>query len=418
MEEDKNRAKTDDIELPDKDISVNIIGGGLGRFTVGTFIAAVFIFAAFVVWYLWGREAIIRSVPKLERAWIVSRLEGEEIATDEPKLIRDGRGVMLYLVAYGLDQTTGEYNYYMESPADKLPRVVIGGEEIPRDRLHRFGFLETDSVVNWYKIEVSHQFYRDVSRSVPERLFWTKSLKHKMGNRWWAIADVRADFFKNYHYDFVGTMHFTADLMVFHSRDPEGLYVNLYSEGSKPEAPGLMPPGAHRITVIPTNRQGLDASYRAYMNLFAFQDHSGGPDAATMTENFLGGDSRSILIGALRLLGYRVSYDDPDFLDRIGHRIFSDVTIDQFSFFRPNGDGNRVIPYGNDGVRTGDVIVQGDRYAVLVRNEQGPLEPESGALTGDDLVLDAYNQLVMETYARIFEGSDKPIEIWRLDPGA
>jgi hypothetical protein len=406
-----------EVELPDadgdEDFTVSRFKTKYAAFAV---IAAVVVFILLILWVFTGREARIRSVPVLEKAWIVSRLEGEDIATDEPKLVADGRGVMLYLIAYGLDKNDGNYYYYTESPTDKLPRIVIGGKEIPAEKVKTFDFLDTKSIVNWYKMEVSPHFYRDVGRSIPERLFWTESRKHQMGNRWWAIADVRADLFTHYHYDYVGTMRFTADVMTFHARDPELQYSNIKIVGGDSPQPGALPPGAHRITIIPPQRTGLDRSYRAYFNLFSWEDHANIAAAGELTEAFLGGSSRSILIGAMRLLGYDVAYDDPSFLLNHCTRIYANVTLDQFSYFRPQGNESEVILYDEGGVQPGDIIVSGDRYLVLVGNGNEMPEPEQGALTGDDPVLDAYNGLVVPTFARVLEGDQVPIEIWRFKP--
>ena len=413
MPEDK---KPTDVELPDevdREKSFRRYGGKAAAITL---LVALVASVAMVAWFMMGREAQVRRVPQFEKAWIVSRLEGESVADDQPKTIRDGRGVMLYLIAYGVDRVTGEGSYYMESPADELPRVVIEGEEVPPERLRIFDMIDARSFVQWYKLEVSPHFYKDTARPMPERLYWTESRKHKMGNRWWAIADVRADLFTSYHYDYVGTMHYTADLLVFHARDPEGVYADLSTEGAEPALPGGLPPGAHRITIIPPNREGLDSTYRAYLNLFAYQEQESPAAAGEKTEAFTGGDSRSILIGALRLLGYDVDYADEGFLEKVATRLYANISVDQFSYFRPDGDERRVIPYRGEGrVRTGDIIVSGDRYAVLVSNEWGPAEPEMGALNTDDVILDAYNNLVLQTFARVLEDGE-PMEIWRLNP--
>jgi hypothetical protein len=418
MAEDPNEGRrAGNVELPERKKEEDL---GISRFKVKSavfiVVAATVAFILLILWLFLGREARIQAVPVLEKAWIVSRLEGEDIATDKPKLVSDGRGVMLYLVAYGLDRTNGNHYYYTETPTDKLPRIVIGGREIQAEQVRPFEFLDAMSIVGWYKLEVSPHFFRDVGRPIWERLFWTDSRKHNMGNRWWAIADVRADLFTDYHYDYVGTMRFTADVLTFHARDPELVYSNIKTEGSKPAQPGGMPPGAHRITIIPPQRSGLDRTYRAFFNLFVWEEQQSPTSAGELTEAFLGGNSRSILIGSMRLLGYEVAYDDPEFLEKYCRRLYADVTLDQFGFFRPGGRGDEVILYGESGVQPGDILVTGNRYLVLVQNGNEMAEPEEGALTSDDQVLDAYNGLVVPTFARVLEKEQGPIEIWRLKP--
>lgn len=406
-----------DVELPDTEKDGDYTASRFKvKYAIWTVAAAAVFFIILILWIFSGRAERIRSVPVLEKAWIVSRLEGENIATELPKFVDDGRGVMLYLVAYGLDKTENKHFYYTENPSDEPLRVIIGGKEIPQDQLRTFSFIDTMSMVGWYKIEVSPYFYRDVGRDIPHRLFWTESRKHKMGDRWWTIADVRADLFTDYHFDYVGTMRYTADVMVFHARDPELIFSNIKAEGAKSEIPGALPPGAHRITMLPDRRSGLDRTYRAFFNLFAFEDHPDPAEAGALTEAFLGGSSRSILIGAMRLLGYDVAYDDPAFLEKVADRVMSGVTIDSFSYFRPAGDDEGFILYGEEGVQPGDILVRGGRYLVLSRNGDEMPEPESGALTGDDVVLDAYNALVIETFAKVLERGVEPIEIWRLRP--
>ncbi len=417
MADDKLRSEPGpDVELPE-DKEDYTASRFKAKYAIWTVAAAAVVFILLISWIMAGREERIRSVPEMEKAWIVSRLEGDGIATDEPKFVEDGRGVMLYLVAYGLDKTEDKHFYYTESPTDELPRIFIGGQEIERDQLRRFDFVDAMSLVGWYKLEVSPHFYRDSGRSISERLFWTESRKHQMGNRWWTIADVRADLFTDYHFDYVGTMRYKADLQVFHARDPELLFSNIKAEGWEAEVPGEIPPGAHLITILPARRGGLDKTYRAFFNLFAFENQPDDAAAGALTESFLGGSSRSILIGALRLLGYDVSYEDPAFLEKVADRVMSGVTIDSFAYFRPAGDEEGFILYGDGGVEPGDIIVKGNRYLVLVRNGDEMPEPETGALTGDDPVLDAYNALVIETFAKVLErGGDEPIEIWRLRP--
>ena len=403
------------VELPDKEGGEKPYKRYSGKAAAWTLVIALAACVVLILWFMAGREEQVRRVPQFEKAWIVSRLEGEASADDQPKTVSDGRGVMLYMVAYGLDRTSGEHYYYIENPSDEIPRVIIEGNEVPPDRLRIFNHVDAKSFVQWYKLEVSPHFYKDTAKPLKQRLFWTESRKHKMGNRWWAIADVRADLFTSYHFDYVGTMRYVADLEVFPSRDPGEVYADLSSEGSKPAEPGKIPPGAHRITIIPRERSGLDATYRAYMNLLAFQGQWSAAEAGELTEAFSGGDSRSILIGAMRLLGYDVDYEDEAFLENYCTRLYGNINIDSFGYFRPDGDDQRAIYYGDEGVRAGDIIVSGDRYTVLVSNEWGPAEPEIGALNTDDVVLDAYNNLVLQTFARVLEDRG-PMEVWRLNP--
>jgi len=401
----------------DRDSTLDTAVRGLrGKIFFWAGLLLVAVIAAVSLLLSFGREEILRSIPVVERAWIVSRLEGEEIADDLPKTVLDGRGVMLYLVAYGLDRTDGEYYYYTDSPEPELPRVVIGDSEIPPDRLRRFEFLDVGSLVGWYKIEASPQLLLSSSRPARERLFWTESRISRMGDRWWTIADVRPDLYP-YHYDYIGTMRFVADVQAFHMRREGEPYFDLRSEGASPETPGGLPPGAHRITVMPSPHyhSGLDRTYRAYFNLLAHQDHAGGPSARELTEAYTGGDSRSILTGALRELGYDVSYDDPLLLDRIARRVYDELTLDEFLFFRDPRAPGETIPYSERGVMPGDIFVQGDRFVVLVGDgDEG--RPRGGVLSGDDLVLDAYDNLVRQTFAEILAESEEPIRIWRLRP--
>lgn len=421
MEEDNNLTPVETVTSQDSTLSV-ALRGMRGKVIFWLLIIAIglFIVTAFMVFR--GREEIVRSVPELKEAWIVSRLEGADVASDEPRTVGDGKGVMLFLVAYGFDRIAEENFYYTNSPADELPRVVIAGQEIPKEKLRRFEFYDTKSLVEWYKIEVSPFFFRDSSRDFNQRLYWTESRKHNMGDGWWAIADVRADLFTRYHYDFVGTMRYTANLTVFPERGPSTeIYSQVSTDGEDEIPPGSIPTGAHRVTMIPHYRDGLDATYRAFFNLMGYQDHSNGSSPAEMTRLFMGGDSKSILIGALRLLGYDAVYDDPLFLEKVADRVLDGITADEvaneqgISFFRKPDEPTQLLPIGDSGIMPGDVIVQGDRYVVFVGDgsSQGP---QGGSFSNDDRVLDAYDSMVIETRARILEEEEAPFQIWRLRP--
>lgn len=408
-----------DIEMPDTggddELFTKTAKGLNSKVILVALLVAAGLFAIFAVLFFKGKEAVIASIPVFEKAWVLSRVEGEDRATDEPKTVTDGRGVILYFLAYGVDKKSGEGFYFTEHPDGPLPRFIIGGTEIPADRIRIFEYIDARAIVYWYKYEVSPYFLSDATKPFAQRLYYTDSRKHRMGSRMWAIADVRNDL-NAYHYDYVGSMYFVAEADVISTSIPDKVYCSVTSEGFKPDSLGAIPPGALRITVLPPFRDGLDRYYRAWFNTLAFQNREGTMEAALATERFQGGDSRSVLIGALRLMGYNVGWDDPDFLAKAADRTFDRVTIDTFSYFRPNGDERQVIPWGVDGVRAGDILVQGDRYLVLVRNSPDPNEPAGGVLTGDDVVLDAWNNLVRSSFAHVLEKDETPIQIWRPRP--
>jgi hypothetical protein len=418
MDKDQ-KTNNDPVELPDADSGDELFSrtarGLNSKVIIVSVLVAVGLFALFALLFFKGKEDVIASIPRFEKAWVLSRLEGENVATDEPKTVLDGRGVMLYFLAYGIDPVTGQGWYFTEHPEVQLPRFVIGGKEIPAEQVKTFEYIDARAVVYWFKYEVSPHFLSDVTKPFSERIYFTDSRKHRMGTRMWAFADVRSDL-NQYHYDYVGTAWFVAEADVLSTSVTGKLYTSVTAEGFKPEAPGKVPAGAHRITMLPPFRSGLDRYYRAWFNTLAYQEREGADDAADAAGSFKGGDSRSILIGALRLMGHGVDWNDREFLPKVADQLYEYVAIDDFSYFRPGGDGSRIIPWGEGGVQSGDIVVQGDRYLVLVRNSPDPNEPKGGALTGDDVALDAWNNLVRSSYAHVLEKEERPIEIWRPRP--
>jgi len=423
MASDSGGNKRSDVEIPEQaPDEAGVQDSTLGIALKGIRIKAIFLticgaialFLLILVVFHLHKEGVRRSVPKIERVVILSRVEGEDFASDEPKIVKDGRGVMLYLVAYGYDETRDQHYYYTKVADDFWPRFVIDGEEIASERIRPFDFYDTDGAISWLKIEARDTNYRDVSKPMPERLFWTESNVHFMGNNWWAIADVRPDIIQFYHFDFVGTMRFVAKLQIYNTNDVYEVFQKIYSTGARPARPGELPPGGHRITIWGEGASELERAYRGFFNILAYEGGYKGESAAELTEMFAGGNSRSILIGALRQLGRDVSYDDTDFLERVAERVYEDLFVDEFLYFRKTEAPDEYIPYGSEGVRPGDIIVRGDRYAILIGNEQSGDEPEGGALTGDDLILDAYNKMVGPDFCHVFQDGEEPIEVWRL----
>lgn len=406
-----------DIEMPEAEE----VDGKQVRFSGGSMIGMIIFFVGLVgaaiasLWLFAGTEEHIASRPDIEKIWIVSRVEGEAIATDQDKTVKDGRAVMLYLIARGYDQTEKKNFYYMDPPDGVFFDVELEGKIIPKEEIVKYEFLRTKSLVYWQKVELNGGRLNNKKLANYEKVSWTKSRKHRMGNKWWAIADVRSDI-KQYHFDYVGTMHFIAQLETFNSRDHLEVFNDLSSISVEDGKIGKIPSQAHRLTMLPGYRQGLDSAYRAFFNTFAFQDQKGDVDLAAVSSSFEGGNSRSILIAAIRLLGYEVSFDDPDFLEKVAVKRYQSVMVDSFNYLRPNE--NEVIPVGDDGIRAGDIIKAGERYMVFVRNDPSANDStKNGVLNDDDFVLDAWNDVVRQRrLISAIEGKlpKENIEIWRL----
>jgi hypothetical protein len=379
-----------------------------------TLASAALVLVIVVIFLNSSRQEIIASIPKLEKAWIVSRIEGEAVATTEDKTVLNGRGVMLYFVAYGLDETEDKRFYYVDGPGEELPSIILDGKEIAAEELRKFDFVETIPVVHWTKMEVSSRYFFRRNQHEMTDVTWTSSRTHRMGNQMWAIADSRADILDS-HFDHAGTMFYTAELIVSHSKNGKVLgQISTYAELAAPT--GRLPQEVHRVTTVPETRSGLDAAYRAYFNTISFEDWNGLQEPELLTAAFRGGSSRSIMAGALRLMGYAIEADDVNLLEKNADLLFDNLTLDSFLFFRPDGNANGVIPYGEGGVAAGDIIKCGERYLVLVENTIAMNEPEGGVLTGDDVVLDAWDNMAQPRFANILEEMDEPISIWRLKP--
>lgn len=404
----------DDVELPDPDQETTPVAmfGLRTKILIGTLGAAALLFLSIAFLLTKGKEQIIASIPKMEKAWILSRVEGESIASDQPKTVLDGRGVMLYMVVYGRDEVAGESFYYLNAPTDDPLTLVIEGDEVPADKIREFSFVDTKSIVYWYKVELHPQFLARKRVPISERIYWTDSRKHNMGKLWWAIADVRSDI-SSYHYDYVGSMYYYAELEVFDSDDPDKVHALVKTIDESKNETGKIPVDSHRITMIPSYRTGLDSFYRAYFNLVAHQENENQLQNYESTDQFQGGNSQSILTGALKLMGHDIDPGDSEFLETSSDLIFDNVTLDSFLYFRKATSEAVPIPYGEGGVQNGDIIVRGDRYMVLVGNTPSDDEPKGGVLTGDDVVLDAWNGFVRETYAHFLEEQKGPIQIWR-----
>ena len=415
MSEDK-KVPTD-VEMPEEERP----SGKPVRFSRGSMVGMIVFFVGLVLaaitmlWMNAGTEEVIASRPEINNIWIVSRVEGENIATDRDKTVTDGRAVMLYLVARGYDKTEDKTFYYMSPPNKQLIDVEIEGKKIPKEEIVIYDFIRTKTLVYWQKVELNGTRINNKRLSNQEKVSWTRSRKHRMGSKWWVIADVRSDI-KQYHFDYVGTMRFTAELEAFNSKDHREVFSAVNTVTKTDEIPGRIPSQAHRITLLPGYREGLDRAYRAFFNTFAFQDQKDDANLAEVTESFEGGNSRSILIGAIKLMGYDVDYEDDDFLNKVAEKRFDDVTIDDFNFFRVGDD--QPIPVGEEGIRDGDIIKVGERYMVFVRNDPSANDStENGRLNDDDFVLDAWNDVVRQSrlIGIIKKGLPKTgIEIWRL----
>lgn len=432
MAENPETPEATAMENQAQDATLDVAVKGMrGKVVLWTILAAAGIAAVtvFVLWFF-VQESFV--VPEFEKGWIVSRVEGSNVASTDPSIASDGKGIMLYLVLYGHDKVEDEYYYYMRPPGEEegFPRLFIEGEEIPPDRIRRFDLENVDSMVVWYKIELSPSVCFSKpgdTEDFAERVFWSKSNLHHMGDRWWAVADVRPDLYRTYLerdvrlfaqkylYDFLGTNHFVAKIHVYHSEEDE-VYARLETVGASAETNGEMPPGAHRITILP-HTNSLAGAYYAYLNMFAYETEHGPASqrARESAKSIRGGDSRSVLIGALNLiLGFEVSYDEPEFLEAVAEKLYSGVFVDD-DFFRTRDNPTEAILFGEDGLRPGDILVAGDRYMVLVGPDERLKESRLVPLTSDGVVFDAYNDIVMMRKLD-FITPDQSLEIWRLLP--
>jgi hypothetical protein len=394
-------------------------------------VALVLVVIIVVPFWLFVQQEL-PDVPDIKEAWIVSRIEGTDVASTEPKIARDGLGVMLYIVAYGYDEKKNDYFYYMKPAKEEaeLPRLIIEGEEIPPGKIRVFDVRGVECISFWYKVEISPTIVFDNNIPLAERQYWQKTPMQHTKDRWWAVADVRSDRYRmhleqdkdlparNYLYEHVGTNYFVASLVVYDKERKDVTYARMKTNGAEPETEGGLPPGAHRVTILPQNERGPGSAYRAFLNLYAYQEDSPEPSqrAIEMARSFTGGDSRSVLIAALRLyFGNGVSFEDMDFLVKIADRIYDAVCAEpDFGFVRSLNKPDQPVPINGDGIRAGDILVMGDRYMVFAGENEYEIEPFKGYFNTRDLVYDAYNDFVKKRPLDFIVSESDRLQVWRL----
>jgi len=263
------------------------------------------------------------------------------------------------------------------------PSAVWGETVIPDGMLLPWPEAEFGPLnIRWFKIEPTKTALSN--RSGGSFFMATIEYEETPINEWANQWSVPADVTPAIHEPSLpgyGTMRYKVSVSL---ADPEGtISKSLESVGMEQMMVGGIAPEAPRLSLR------RDDSFLGWLfawgNVpYVFASASDRGDRNTsrhQTELFQGVDGADLIYGALRKVGYDVTYSTTHGLAEVATTLYRDLDPTGPQVYEANG---QALTWSEEGIRAGDIILWGDHAAVLLRDGPGRAE---GVLDIDDFVI-------------------------------
>jgi hypothetical protein len=380
---------------------------------------AILIFSAIGFYYLFWERITERDIPELTGAFVAVQKEGESEATNQPPIGRYGEKIVLHAVVVGIKRGEKEATYFTYAQ-----ELIINGENIPPRRIEQWQKKWGNLRIFWFKIEplIIRVTEKDFKRKniVP----YHESYLPSWSSYWQHEAHLKptSDFFAK------PKLEETEALIIREEAEEERMgtmrfkiRVALFKEGNRVVpirgaiAPGIeqydelgITDAVTRVT-IKGEGDGLVSHLKAFYHLPYLQFPEPLPLRMKRVNRFIGLDSITVILGAIRLSGRELPPGDSpqSVLGKLTTIEYSRLVVADDGICHPLANPKRNINFGSFGVKPGDIILSED-HAGVITEDRG----EKGLLDGEDIVLHAYDQpLSLDPLARAFI---KPFFILRL----
>ena len=358
-------------------------------------LVALVLFGLFIVFYYATIHIAPERVPTFEQAWVVSQLAGEEIASNEPKLVKKGEPIKLYTVIAGKKYNREELTYFTNAPA-----LILDGRIIPPDKIEhwqrRWGVVK----VLWFKIDTEKETYIPAEEGLIPTIAYHEEYFSEWGFSWDKIVEVTPELDLNpftqelkVRQDY-GTIRFKVQALIYTKDNPVIPLRKVNSPGKEAvEQLGIQ----DRVTRLSiSDRDSLLGYYRAFYNLPYINLNEPPEVEGYRIENFIGGNSLNYLLGALKLMGYKgLKFSNLEELYKITEELFSEVIPDPQGFYIQVSQPRQRIRFGPGGVQVGDIILSGS-HGGIISADRSPEGAPNGYLDSYDLVTHCWQSRLTE----------------------
>lgn len=270
--------------------------------------------------------------------------------------------------------------YYCDAPM-----AMWGDTIVPSDRLapwpeDEFGPLN----IRWYKIEPTKTALSNRSGGTfsMAKLEYTESPVLEWANQWTVPGDVTPVLHEPSLPGY-GTMRYKVTVAL--ANEQGEITKSLESVGTEQMMVGGIAPEVPRLSLRRDDTfLGWLFAWGNVPYIFASASDRGDRDTSRhQTELFQGVDGSDLIYGALRKVGYDVTYSTTYGLVDVAKTLYSDLEPTGRQVYEAD---RKPLKWSEDGIRPGDIVLWGEHAAVLLRDGPGRAE---GALDIDDYVIHA-----------------------------
>jgi len=365
---------------------------------------AILLFLGVIILYIFVLRITPEEVPQFIKAWVVTQVSGDPVASNEPRVVSKDRKVKLYAVIACKKKGFEEITYFTN-----VLQLKLDGKEIPTERIERWQKKWGNVKIIWSKVEPMMGSFTNTTHPQDTKVLFRDNYCDEWPSIWESEAEVNlsepeippgveepeksefAEFKQG-----LGTMRYTIFAVLYWGENR----VNPIRKAKSPGVEAANELGIKnevtRLSVKEDN--SLVGTMRALHNIPYVEYNEAQEQRIYRIQNLIGFDSVGAVMAALMLRGRKeLGNYDLEALIKAADTLHEDVYLSQEGFYYPTGKPNQKIRFGSNGIRTGDLILSGSHVGVIVRDIGSEGLP-NGWLDYADSVLHCYNAPLKEEY--------------------
>lgn len=365
---------------------------------------AILIFIVLIALYIFVLRITPEEVPQFIKAWVVTQVSGDPVASNEPKVVSKDRRVKLYAVIAGRKKDSEEITYFTNAL-----QLRLDGKEISAKQIERWQKKWGNVKIIWSKIEPMMGSFTNATHPQNTKVLFRDIYCDEWPSIWESKADVNLSKpetppgvkepekseFEEFQQG-LGTMRYTIFAVLYWGE-------NRVNPIRKAKSPGVeaadelgIKNEVTRLSIKEDN--SLLGAMRALHNIPYVEYSEPQEKRIYRIQNLIGFDSIGAVMAALILMGKKdLGNYDLESLQRLSNILHEDVYLSQEGFYYPAGKPNQKIRFASNGVKTGDFILSGSHIGAIVR-DIGHEGLPNGWLDYADSVLHCYNAPLEEEY--------------------
>jgi len=385
-------------------------------------IIAISVMTVVALLYLFASPKVYeRALPKLSNAYIVLREENEKTAFNKSRTAVIGENIIMFAVIEGKELFLKETTFFSQ-----IKDIVIDDNKLPDNRVEKWDRFWKELKVGWIKIEPL--FPRFNGKGETDLSFIKYKYRWRFdGLYYWALpADAKPVSIIEYEVEQVRTKHRKA--FTDPKKYPGTMYFRIYAyihsdddtmnplrEAKSPGVETAGPMGLSQKVIRVTFIE--DKSFRGlctgYFNVPYVEGNEELVLKTNATEHFIAVSNRSYIFESAIQAGFNLDEKSTRGLREACEVVYKDLYLASSNYIYPFGKAGEMLPFGKNGVRSGDIIVWGAERNMAVLYSDGGLDAKIDShFDGTDVVIAAGKDGVGKDYlANIV---DDKFEVWRL----